>query len=191
MNKYKKEEVKEIIFNLNLKYTDEDKINIQKLIDTYFRKKNLPNSKVEFIAGSLLWIYSRINFLFENDINWSQKEIAKKLDVESKSISRLSSNLMDKMDICIFDERFARKEIIEKNPLNDFFMTKDGFIVDKKIIENQMFEHMKAKWGNIIDIKPKEEVKFSTLSNNFNETKEITNKPVDSKNRKLGEFFGK
>lgn len=191
MNNYKKEEVKEIIFNLNLKYTDEDKINIQKLIDTYFRKKNLPNSKVEFIVGSLLWIYSRINFLFEDDINWSQKEIAKKLSIKPKSISRLSSNLMDKMKICIFDERFARKEIIKKNPLNDFVMTKEGFIVDKKFIENQMFEHMKAKFGNIIDIKPEDEVTFSTISNNFNETKDTTNKPVDSKNKKLGEFFGK
>jgi hypothetical protein len=181
MKQEKTEQVKKLIFDLNLSYTDEDKIIIQKLINSYFRKKNISNSKNEYLAGGLLWVYSRINYLFENDTNWSQKEIAKKLGIESKSISRMSSILMNKLKINLFDDRFTRKEIMDQNPLNDFFMTKDGFIVDKKHIENQLLESMKAKFGKIIDIKPNDEIKFINLKDKLD----------DTKNKKLNDFFKK
>ncbi|MFT4326156.1 MAG: DUF6398 domain-containing protein [Candidatus Woesearchaeota archaeon] len=184
MNKEKKEQVERIIFSLDLVYTNEDKKNIQKLIDSYFRKRNIPDSRKENLAGGLLWVYSRINFLFQEDFEWSQKEIAKKIGIESKSISRMSSSLMNKMKIDIFDDRFARKEIIEKNPLNNFFMTKEGFIVDRKFIENQLLDNMRARFGDILDIKPNDEIECINLNDKSNELKH-------SKNKKLNEFFEK
>lgn len=126
-NNLKKEEISKVIFELDLLYTEEDKKLIQKLIESYFRKRNLPNSKTEFVAGGLLWVYSRINFLFQHDDDWSQKELAKKLDIKPKSISRTSSVMFDRLKINCFDERFARKEVIDKSPFNNFFVTKEGF----------------------------------------------------------------
>lgn len=181
MNKEKKEKVEKIIFSLNLIYTDEDKTNIQKLIDSYFRKKNIPDSRNENIAGGLLWIYSKINFLAENDTNWSQKEIAKKLEVKPKAISRMSSSLMEKLKINLFDDRFAKKEIIDKNPLNNFFMTKEGFIVDKKFIEEQLLNSFKDKFGDIMDINSDNEIECINLND----------KSKENKNKKLNDFFEK
>lgn len=177
-----KKEVEKILFNLELSYNNEDKKNLQNLINSYFRNRNIPNSKIEFIIGGLLWVYSRINFLFENDINWSQKEIAKKLNIESKSISRTASYIMKLMNIDYFDKRFARKEISKKDPRNNFIMTKEGFIVDKNFIEDKLLENMRQKFGDTIDIKSKEDINFINSNNKKEEDKDI-------KNKKLGEFF--
>ncbi|MGM0497515.1 MAG: DUF6398 domain-containing protein [Bacteroidota bacterium] len=184
----KKEKVEEIIFKLDLSMNNEDKKNIQKLIDSYFRKKKLfVNSKVEFIAGGILWVYSRINFLFQNDNEWSQKEIARKLDIKSMSISRTSSTMMDHLNIDVFDKRFVRNEIVEKDPRNNFFMTKEGFIVDKKFIEKKLLENMREKFGNFVDIRSDDEIECINLNEKKTEgnVKEIK----DTTNKNLKDFF--
>jgi hypothetical protein len=191
--KEKKVHVEKIIYNLNLNYTEEDKINIQKLIDTYFRKKKISNSKIELIAGSLLWVFSRINFLFENDINWSQKEIAKKLDVKPKSISNNSSIIMDALNIDIFDKRFARKEIVDNDPRNNFVMTQNGFIVDKDYLKEILLKKTQEKFDEDLN-----EIKaiMSVISNKQQEKrimKKMKKKETDEeriiKNKKLDHFF--
>lgn len=182
----KKEKVEEIIFKLDLSMNDEDKKNVQKLIDSYFRKKKLfVNSKVEFIAGGILWIYSRINFLFENDNEWSQKEIARKLDIKSKSVSRTSSTMMNHLNIDVFDKRFAKEEIVEKDPRNNFFMTKEGFIVDKEFIEKKLLENMSEKFGDSVEIKSDDEIECI----NLNDKKKKEENIEDTANKNLKDFF--
>lgn len=139
--KDKKELVFKQIFGLNLTFTSEDKEQIAKLIETYFRKRtNIANSTIENIAGGLLWVYSRINFLFQDNKLWSQQSIAGMLGIKPKTISSTASKIMNALKIDCFDERFARKNVAEQNPLNNFFMTKLGFILHKddikKISEN-------------------------------------------------------
>ncbi len=140
--KDKKEPVTKLIFNLELGFSNEDKQQLNKLILTYFRKRTVANSKIENIAGGLLWVYSRINFLFQDDETWSQKNIAKLLELKPKAISRKASDIMDSMNIDYFDSRFARKEISEKDPRNNYFMTKEGFIVTKEDIEEIMVKRI-------------------------------------------------
>jgi hypothetical protein len=151
--KEKKEPVTELMLGCNLNFTDEDKQQLHKLIDTYFRKRTgVANSKIENIAGGLLWVYSRINFLFENDGSWSQKNLGDLLGIKSKTISRMASQMMDSLRIDCFDSRFAREEVAEKDPRNNLFMTKEGFIVTKDDIKEMMLQRMKDKFGDILEI---------------------------------------
>jgi len=130
--KEKKDAVLEIILKLELNFTSEDKDKITKLIETYFRKRtNIINSDINNLCGGLLWTYAKINFLFENNKSWSQQNIGEILGVRPKTISNISSKIMDSLKINIFDERFARKEISDQNPLKQFVMTESGFIVHK------------------------------------------------------------
>ena len=53
--KEKKEPVTQLVFNINLRFTEEDKIQLTKLIDSYFRKRaNVVNSSIENLSGALL-----------------------------------------------------------------------------------------------------------------------------------------
>ena len=189
--KDKKEPVMKLIFELNLNFIEEDKEQLQKLIDTYFRKRNgVSNSKIENIAGGLLWVYSRINFLFQDDVNWSQKNLGVLLNLKSKTISRTASQMMDSLRIDYFDSRFARKEVAEKNPRNNFFMTKEGFIVTKNDIETMMIQRMKDKFGDLLELSPTFAENEETSQEHKKKLKQIQeDKDQSYKNKKLNEFF--
>jgi hypothetical protein len=178
--KDKKESVEKLIFSLRLNLTSEDKIQLQKMINSYYRKKHIMNSKTENIAGGLLWVYSRINFLFETDADWSQKEIAHALDLEPKSISRTASAMMTSLKIDLFDTRFARKEVVDKDFRNDLFITKEGFIMHKNDVANILLKQMREKFGDIIETD--EEIELVDLGEKKKEKE-------NNKNKDLKEFF--
>jgi hypothetical protein len=134
--KEKKDAVLNIVLKLELNFTSEDKEKITKLIETYFRKRmNIINSDINNLCGGLLWTYARINFLFEKDKSWSQQSIAQLLNVKQKTISNITSKIMDSLKINFCDERFVRKEISDQNPLKQFVMTESGFIVHKSDLD--------------------------------------------------------
>ena len=189
--KDKKEPVMKLIFGCNLNFTDEDKQQLQKLIDTYFRKKTgVANSKIENIAGGLLWVYSRINFLFQNDERWSQKNLSVLLNLKSKTISRMASQMMDSLRIDYFDSRFAREEVAEKDPRNNFFMTKEGFIVTKDDIKEMMFQRMKDKFGDLVELEQTFTGNKETSEECKKKLKQIQeDKDQSNKNKKLNDFF--
>jgi len=169
--KEKKESVTKLIFSLDLDFTDEDEKQISKLIDSYFRKRtNFVNSSIENIAGGLLWVYSRINFLFENNYSWSQKNIAGMLGIKPKTVSNIASRIMDSLRISLFDERFARREIAENSPFNNFFMTSSGFILHKDQIEELISRN-----------------KFRDEDDD--EENEGDKETITNKNKQLGEYF--
>jgi hypothetical protein len=180
--KEKKEPVTKLIFGLGMQFTPEDKKQIAKLIESYFRKRtNFVNSGIENIAGGLLWVYSRINFLFEDNKSWSQQKIAGILGVRPKTISNIASMIMSSLKIDCFDKRFARKEVAEQNPINNFVMTKSGFILHKDQIKELMIEQM---------LKDASEQGLISKSNIEKTSKEKTEKDaVEDKNKKLKEFF--
>lgn len=174
----------EIVFKLNLRMTDEDKEQVTKLTEAYFRKRaNYTNSSIENLAGALLWVYSRINFLFNDDEDWSQKNLANTLSVKSKTISNISSKIIDSLNIDMFDSRFARKEVADSDPRNDFFMLPSGFIAHK----NDIVRMMEKRINEAENIPLSEnEVKVIDIKN-IKENK-AEDKGFD-KNKKLSDFF--
>ncbi|MBU0758230.1 MAG: hypothetical protein KKF44_09240 [Nanoarchaeota archaeon] len=136
--KEKKEPVMCNVFGLGLSMTDEDKVQLGNLVETYFRKRrNYVNSRIENLAGALLWVYSRINFLFEHDETWSQKSLADSLGIRSKTISNVSMKIWDALNIDLFDPRFARKNVADSDYRKDFIMLPNGFIMPKNILQKE------------------------------------------------------
>ena len=89
-----------------------------------------------------MWFYSRINFLSQDYDHWTQKKLADSLVITAKTISRTASSMMDALKRYYFDSRYARKDVAEKDPRNKFFMTKNGFIVDRETVKEQIIVHM-------------------------------------------------
>ena len=130
--KEKKDLVLNLAFNLNLGFILADREKFTKLVESYFRKRtNIVNSDINNLCGGLLWVYSRINFLFENNKDWSQQNIAELLGIRAKTISNIAGKIMFGLKINVFDDRFARKEISDNNPMNKYVMTESGFIIHK------------------------------------------------------------
>lgn len=189
--KEKKEPVMKLIFESDLQFTDEDKKQLTNLTESYFRKRTrIVNSNIENMAGGLLWVYSRINFLFEHNDPWSQKNIAKLFGIRPKTVSSTASKIMDALRIDYFDERFARKEIAEKNPLNDFFMTQSGFILNKNDIKDLL---NKQTFEESVDDKSfedsNEKNKLGNMHNEVQKEKTIDTKSNETRNKKLQDFF--
>ncbi len=67
------------------------------------------------------------------------------LGIKPKTVSNTASRIMDSLKSGCFDARFARNEVAENNPINDFFMTKSGFILHKDDIAQILLQKMKNK----------------------------------------------
>jgi tetratricopeptide (TPR) repeat protein len=102
-----------------LPHTKEDEEKINKLWRFYGRKKNIKSGQPKSTAVAMLWAYARINFLWEQESNlWMQKSLAKICGVGTETIGRKTSELMKSMKIEMMDQRFARQEMADKNPMN-------------------------------------------------------------------------
>ena len=183
--KEKKEPVTQLVFNINLRFTEEDKIQLTKLIDSYFRKRaNVVNSSIENLSGALLWVYSRINCLFQHNQDWSQKSIAELLNIKPEIISNTARRIMRTLRIDYFDVRFAREDIAKEDPQNNFLMTQSGLILDQDII----------KKINFINKLKQDITEDCNNGKNPNEKNIIRKELSDTKssrtrNKKLNEFF--
>jgi len=187
--KEKEKPVAELVFSFNLNYTKEDKMQLSKLIQAYFRKRaNYVNSSVENLAGALLWVYSRINFLFQHDDSWSQQGIAGMIGIKPKTISNTASRIMDALNIDIFDERFARKDVAEKDPRNDFFMTPSGFIVHKDQIKELILRKMINEPPKFSEKEDSGEITDHKEDSCENTAQKESNTHI-IKNKKINEYF--
>lgn len=102
-----------------LPHTEEDKEKINKLWRFYGRKRNVQSGQSKSVAVAILWAYARINFLWEEEGKlWMQKSLAKICGVGTETIGRKTSALMKSMKIEPMDQRFARQEMADKNPMN-------------------------------------------------------------------------
>jgi tetratricopeptide (TPR) repeat protein len=102
-----------------LPHTEEDEEKINKFWRFYGRKRNIQSGQPKSAAAAILWAYARINFLWEQeDKLWMQKSLAKICGVGTETIGRKASILMKSMKIEPMDQRFARQEIADKNPIN-------------------------------------------------------------------------
>lgn len=137
--KYK--EVLKLILNKKheLNYTEEDEKKITKLWEKYY-KKIKPNSSKEVLAGAVLWLYSKLNSLWENDKTWSQKSLAAILKAKQKTISDKTREISMYLKIRNWDNRFCRKDVAESNPLNNYvILPESGFISTREqAIKNGM-----------------------------------------------------
>ncbi|MEK6867517.1 MAG: hypothetical protein AABX98_01710 [Nanoarchaeota archaeon] len=82
------------------------------------------------------------------------------------------------MNIDVFDERFARKEIVDKDPRKDFLMMPSGFIVHKDQIKDLLINGLAKR-----DQKPIEKEEVSSDEN------KNSPKQGDNKNKKLNNYF--
>lgn len=115
-----------------LHFTEEDKVLLTKLTQAYFRKRmGISNSKPEVTAAAILWVHSKINFLWEHHENWKQQPLAQLFSVKPKTIGNKASEIIKALKIDIFDERFCRKEVADENPFKQFVMLPSGLIVTK------------------------------------------------------------
>ncbi len=120
-----------------LHFTEEDKALLKKLSTAYVRKRTgIVVSKPEITAAALLWLYSKTNFLWENDEIWKQQNIAQLFILKQKTIGNKTSEIAKALKIDVFDLRFCRKEVSDQNPLNNFVMLPSGFIVSKDMLDS-------------------------------------------------------
>lgn len=102
-----------------LPHTNEDEEKINKLWRFYGRKKNAQSGQPKSMVAAMLWAYARINFSWEKEGKlWMQKSLAKICGVGTETIGKKTSELMKSMKIEMMDQRFARQEMADKNPMN-------------------------------------------------------------------------
>lgn len=136
--KIKAKEIKELINEkfTDLNFSEEDKILIEELVNSYYRKRiGLFNSESNTMAAAFLWVYSKSNFLWESDKRWSKQKLTELFHANSQTVGNLASKLSKILDIRLWDERFCRKNVAESNPFNDFIMLESGFIAPKNIFD--------------------------------------------------------
>ena len=130
----------------HLSYTEEDEKLIEKLWKTYCRKrKGLTRTPVETWAASILWLYSKMNFLWENDRKWTQKALASIFNTRQKTISSKCTEITSLLKIKQWDERFCRKSIAESDPLYNFVMTASGAITSREDAIQNMIPYKPLK----------------------------------------------
>jgi len=116
-----------------LPHTEEDAEKIKKLWDGYFKKrKNISRTSAKAWAASVLWQYSRLNFLWEHDKKWAQKSIGTLFGVQPKAIGDKCREITALLKIKDWDDRFCRKSVAESNPLKDMVMLPSGFILTRE-----------------------------------------------------------
>lgn len=149
MNKNQKCEEVINLFENKLKELNpnkEDKKLIFKLVYTYYRKKKgVSNSASDVMAASFLWLYSKMNFLWESDKDWMQMNIASLFGIRSKTISNKSAEISKALKIQLWDDRFCKKKVLEHDPFKKFAMTAEGMIIPKDMAQENLIPFMPLK----------------------------------------------
>lgn len=97
---------------------------------------------------------------------------------------------MNALRIDYFDSRFARKEVADKDPRNNFFMTNEGFIVDKRSVKKMIIDNAVKNIKDDDKIKETDELEGSNGKTNNQERGMVETEEIDAnKNKKLNEFF--
>ncbi|HJX50446.1 MAG TPA: hypothetical protein VJ438_03215 [Candidatus Nanoarchaeia archaeon] len=119
----------------SLNPSNEDLFLISTLVGTYYRKKkDISNSATDTMAAAFLWVYSKSNFLWEGDKEWSLQGLSGLFNVNSKTVGAVASKIMKSLKIGLWDERFCKQSVMKDNPFDKFVMTQSGFIVPKEML---------------------------------------------------------
>lgn len=143
----KKNKKKEVYRLLNAKLKElncgpEDLQLIIKLVESYFRKRSyISNSKTEITAAGIIWVYSKINFLWEGNKKWGLENIAKLFDVRPKTAGNKASEIMKALKIDYWDDRFARAEVAKNNPYKKFVVAPNGMIIPREMLTESVFSN--------------------------------------------------
>lgn len=120
----------------SLSHSDEDILLINNLINSYYRKRTgILNSAPETMATAFLWVYSKSNFLWEDNKKWSLQQLAELTGANPKTSGDVASKIMKSLKIGLWDRRFCRQDVMKDNPFDKFVMTKSGFIVPRDMLE--------------------------------------------------------
>jgi tetratricopeptide (TPR) repeat protein len=115
-----------------LKFTGEDEKLVAKLWAAYWKKrKGEIRLSPEALAAALLWQYSSMNHLWENDKNWTLTNIAAIYDQKPKTTGNNYSQIRKLLKIELWDDRFCRKDFADSNPFKEMAMLQTGFITTK------------------------------------------------------------
>lgn len=100
-----------------LPHTPEDEEKLKKLWQAYGRKRRAPAGNVHSVAAALLWVYARVNFLWDvQSKEWQQQHIAEIAGVSKSTLGQKAMAIIKSMKIEPMDLRYARQDIAEKNP---------------------------------------------------------------------------
>ena len=79
----------------SLNPSNEDVFLISTLVGAYYRKKkDISNSAPEIMAAAFLWVYSKSNFLWEGDKEWSLQGLSGLFNVNAKTVGAVASKII-------------------------------------------------------------------------------------------------
>ncbi len=126
------ENVLKILSEQTAKLSEEDKTLVTKLWTAYYRKRRgISRSDTKTLTAAVLWAYSKINYLWEGDENWSLEGVTGRIGANKKTVGQKTTEINRTLNIKLFDQRFACRKIQEGNPLLNMVMTPQGFITTK------------------------------------------------------------
>lgn len=167
-----------------LNYTAEEAGLIYKLTEAYCRKrKGVSDSRLNTTAAALLWVYSKINFLWEGNKNWSRQKIADLFEAKAKTIGDKALEIMKALKIDYWDERFTREDISEKNPYKNYTMASSGVIMPKDMLPKGVYypSIKKGKEDYFYDgLDYLDEGVFNKALNCFRKALDINDKYIDA-----------
>jgi hypothetical protein len=121
-----------------LSFDEEDAKLIEKLWKGYYKKqKGIYRSKPEILGASVMWLYSKINFLWENDKRWSKNSLSKLFKAKSSTVGNKASEMHKRLSIRLWDERFCKKEVANTNPLKKLVITQHGLILPRDLVKGK------------------------------------------------------
>lgn len=169
-----------------LNYNAEDAGLIYKLTEAYCRKrKGVSNSRINTTAAALLWVYSKVNFLWEGGKDWSRQALADLFEAKAKTVGDKASEIMKALAIDYWDDRFARKDIAEESPYKKYVMAPSGMIVPKDMLPEGIYYPplKKGKTDYFYDgLDYLDEGDFNKAINSFKKALKIDDKYIDAYN---------
>ena len=131
ISKVKLNEIEVLIKDFCMEFFDEELANYAfKLLRTVSRKSklNIARGKVEIWAAAIVYVISRLNFLFDKDSRnfISVDELCDSFNVKKSTVSKKATQIENICQISFFDKRFTNPVIAKSF---NFQMNPEGVII--------------------------------------------------------------
>jgi hypothetical protein len=100
------------------------------------QKIDLTRTKSNIWAAATIWAFCRANFKYEEGITLDK--LCSFFDTKKSTVGNKASDICKMFKIDFFNPEFTTRRIQADNPLNEFAVTEDGFIVPRELSEHGM-----------------------------------------------------
>ncbi len=128
------EEVKNLITSFTRKnLTDEEETTCLQILERLARKQKLDitRTRSDIWAAAVIWSFCRANFKYEEGI--TLELLCSFFNNNKSTVGNKAGEISKMFKIDFFNPEFTTKSVQDQNPLNQFAVTKDGFIIPKDI----------------------------------------------------------